>query len=568
VCYVPGVIADDHSPDAASASFPSWLRRHRVEIALAAFAVVTLLPFIAKPFNIDDTFYLAVAKHIVTEPFDFYGFAFNWYGTLEPVTYANHAPTTAYYMALVGLVFGWSEVAMHAAFMVPAAAFVLGTYALARRWSEQPLLAALTAWFCPAVFVSATSVMTDVWMGACFVVAMALWVAGIEESKRRLVIAASIFAALAGLMKFFGVTVVGLMAVYAIGKRYPVRIWLPLVGFPVLVLVGYELLTQAMYGQGLVSGAFDFAGEGRERFSQAWYRWLVVGLSFTGGGLLAGAFTMLVSARRAVAIGVVVVVLGLTVVFSRWPIAPGSDESDWVGAVHLAVFVVLGGLVVGFSARQLWVERNLAVAVLILWAAGTLVFSVFVNWSVTARTFVPMAPAVAMLAFRSGGLIARPAGVQYAAVAVSAAIALCVAWGDMDWSRSVRVTAREMNESFRGAPVAVYYQGHWGFQYYADPDVMQALDVERTKLNPGDYVITPVNNSVYPLLEKDYVAYREALQRGGGRWVNTMLGPSGAGFYSSLFGPLPFRLGPGAPETYFVTQVGPSIVNRGEVIVP
>lgn len=557
---------DDVAESAPALPRPPWNWA-----VLWGLTVVTLLPFITKPFNIDDPFYLAVAKHITESPLDFYGFEYNWYGTLEPVTYANHAPASAYFMALVGAIAGWSEAVMHTAFMIPAIAFVLGTYALANRLCGAPVLASVVAWFGPAVLVSATSVMTDVWMAAFFVWAVALWVRGIDESKLSFLIAAVAAASIAGLMKFFGVTVVGLLAVYAIGRRHPLKRWVPLLPIPILVLAGYEALTFAMYGQGLVSSTFDFAGEGRGTLETAWYEWPFSGLTFTGGGLAAAALVMLAGMRKRAwaAWGPAFVAATLALGFIEWrgESARGDGNGiDWASAIHLGAFVTAGALVLAYAGWQLYRERNAQMFLLATWVAGVFVFSTWVNWSVTARTFVPMAPAVAVIAVRAATADDKRWKWRYAATAAAACLALFVAWGDFSWSRTVRDTARMFNGAFQDWPNAVYFQGHWGFQYYADPNVMTALDVEQTVLHGGDIIISPMNNSVSARLPAQLRARSDIVWAGEGRWASTMLGRAGAGFYSNLFGPMPFRIGPAPPEAYYVDEVSPAIdaLNRAQ----
>lgn len=555
------MIAPDNAAEASTAPERRSSNRPGVWLALAALPVLSLLPFVTKPFNIDDVFYLAVAKHIVKSPLDFYGFEFNWYGTLEQVTYANHAPASAYYMALIGSIAGWSEIAMHAAFMVPAIGLISGTYAVARQFCDRPAWASVIAWFCPAVLVSATSVMTDIWMAAFFVWAVALWIRGIDESSIRFLCAAAVAASMAGLMKYFGVTVIGLFALYAFGRRHPLQRWTPLLPIPILVLAGYEALTYAMYGQGLVSSTFDFADKGRSTADTAWYEWIVNGLSFTGGGLAAAALVCLFGWPRRIAFVwcAMFAILAASLSFAEWQGGSAEGNSDLSAAIHLAAFITLGAHLLAYTVWRLVRERKLEELLLAAWIAGIFVFSTYVNWSVTARTLVPMAPAVGILAMRAVQHNDSRKIWRYGATLVAAALTLFVAWGDMSWSRTVRNSAAMFNDSFRGWPTNVYFQGHWGFQHYADPEVMQPLDVERTVLHAGDILITPKNNSVGARLPERFRARSDVVLAGEGRWASTMLGRAGAGFYSNLFGPLPFRLGPAPPEMIFVTEVSPAI---------
>ncbi len=143
-------------------------RPGRPWIALALFTVADL-PFLTKPFHIDDPVYLWVARQIQSRPLDFYGFTVNWYGTAESVAEVmQNPPLTSYYVALAALVGGWGEVAIHLAMLLPALGVILGTFRLARTLDADPLISVLLLAFTPAFLVSATTVMSDV-------LALCLW---------------------------------------------------------------------------------------------------------------------------------------------------------------------------------------------------------------------------------------------------------------------------------------------------------------------------------------------------------------------------------------------------------
>ena len=90
--------------------------------------VVLLVPFLLKPFTIDEPLYIWTAKQIHAAPFDFCGFHVNWYSTEEPATKViTNPPLTSYWIALIAAIFGWSELPLHAAFLLPAM-FLAGGY--------------------------------------------------------------------------------------------------------------------------------------------------------------------------------------------------------------------------------------------------------------------------------------------------------------------------------------------------------------------------------------------------------------------------------------------------------
>src|SRR5262245_8035559 len=144
---------------------------------LAAATVLVLLPFVGKAFHIDDPLFVWAGRHIAEHPLDPYGFNANWSLSEQPFfEITKNQPLSVYYLAFAGSIFGWSEVALHLAFLLPAIAVVLGTHALAGRLTSRPTLAALAVLLSPVFLVSATSVMCDVTMLALWVWAVVLWI--------------------------------------------------------------------------------------------------------------------------------------------------------------------------------------------------------------------------------------------------------------------------------------------------------------------------------------------------------------------------------------------------------
>src|ERR1019366_6512114 len=110
------------------------------------------------------------AHQIQADPLNPFGFAVNWFGTVTPMWLATENPPAAsYYIAFAAAILGWSEVALHAAFLLPAIAAVLGTYRLAQKFCSRPVLAALATLFTPVFLISSSTVMCDVMMVAVLV---------------------------------------------------------------------------------------------------------------------------------------------------------------------------------------------------------------------------------------------------------------------------------------------------------------------------------------------------------------------------------------------------------------
>src|SRR5438105_3198072 len=127
----------------ALSAHPNW--------TLTLLVAAALIPFLAKPFNMDDPLFIWAARHIQTHPLNPYGFEINWFGTLTPMWEATKNPPLAcYYLAIAGAVVGWSEVALRSAMLLPALPVILGTHRLARQVCRHPLFAACVSLATPA----------------------------------------------------------------------------------------------------------------------------------------------------------------------------------------------------------------------------------------------------------------------------------------------------------------------------------------------------------------------------------------------------------------------------------
>src|SRR5438128_619908 len=176
---------------------------------LAALTVLCLLPFSGRAFHTDDTLFIWAAQNITKHPFNPYGFQLNWEFTqvrMSEVT--QNPPLASYYMALAGSVVGWSERALHLAFLLPTLALVLGTYRLAQKFTRSPLLVAFATLLTPGLLVSVSSTMCDPMMLAIWMWAAILWIEGLEPQRPLFLAASALLLAVGELTKYFGASLV------------------------------------------------------------------------------------------------------------------------------------------------------------------------------------------------------------------------------------------------------------------------------------------------------------------------------------------------------------------------
>ena len=532
-------------------------------LLLAAVTIAVLAPFLGKAFHMDDPLFIWTAKHVRLAPLDFYGFDVNWEGTLSRMSsVTQNPPLAAYYMAVVGSIAGWSEVALHTGFLLPAIAVIVGTVRLARQFGVDPLLAGACVIAAPIFVVSSTGLMCDTMMLAFWVWAVTYWIEGIRTDRRALLLSAVVLLSAASLTKYFGISLLPLMIVHAWLEAKPKRAWLPFLAVPVAILAGYQWWTFQLYGHGLLLNAVAYATQ--LQVGGEWPSKTLATCAFTGGGaavLLFAAPWLWDRRRLAMGAGAAVLVGIVAVLMKNVGIFAVADDNGvrWAFVAQLGLWVTAGASVIAMAATEWWRRRDSLSFLLLLWILGTMVFAGLVNWSVTGRNILPMLPAVAILIARrlearrvSGGRLPRSAWVP---VATSLGLAMVAAHADAQLAASARSAAAEIATKTSVPSASLKFEGHWGFQFYMEQRGAVALDSKNLRLSPRDAVVVPMENSYLFPLPGQVVEPWFAHEVAGPSWISTMDGTLGAGYYSDGWGPLPFVFAQVPPEKYLVYRV-------------
>lgn len=541
----------------------SMICSHRAAIIVAVVTILCLVPFVNKAFHIDDPLFLWTAKQIRTNPADFYGFSVNWYWTDMPMSeVAKNPPGTCYYIAAAASLFGWSEAAIHTAFLIPAVAAALGTYYLAKRFCPRPALAALAAVLTPGFLVSSTNIMCDTMMLAFWVWAVCLWVRGLDENKYSSLFFAAVLVALCALTKYFGMALLPLLLVYSLMKKRKIGLWLLFFLVPMVILAGYQWVTHNLYGRGLLTDAAAYATELRAIQKLTSLTKGLTGLLFAGGCIATVFFySPLLWSRRTLMCG-----LALTIIFiivlsfvKKIGIAPIRNDNGvrWSFLIQTGLMAAGGVGILALAGADFFKFKNADSLLLILWVFGTFIFAAFINWTVNARSILPMAPAVGILLMRrvdgyGVGTTQRTITWQAAWPLVPAAVlALLVCWADYTWANTARTAAADIQKTFKNSSHTVWFEGHWGFQYYMEVAGFKAIDYKNLKIARDDIIIIPYNNTNTKAFPKEMVYLDKVFQFNLCRKITTSNEQMGAGFYSEVLGPLPYVFGQVEPERYF-----------------
>jgi 4-amino-4-deoxy-L-arabinose transferase-like glycosyltransferase len=531
--------------------------------------LAALGPFLAKSFNVDDPLFLWAARQIQAQPFNPYGFEVNWYGSQAAMwDVTKNPPLACYYLAMAAAILGWSEIALHFAMLLPAVAAILGTYRLARHLCQRPLFAACATLFTPVYLVSSTTVMCDTLLLAFWVWAVVLWIEGMDKGGSRRLAGSALLIALAALTKYFGACLIPLLLIYSLVLRRRLGRWAGILLVPIAALAAYQWATHALYGRGLLSDAGSYAAVVRGASALSGTVAGLTALAFTGGCLAVAALLAVWLWRPRVLAGFLLFGIVAALVLFKGNAMSGqfgnfAGTSRWWLEVQLVLWAIGGVSVLALAAAAAWRWRDAPSCLLALWIFGTFLFAGFVNWTVNARSILPMAPAVGiLLAQRLSRFASAERGVHRWAMRISlltgAVLALWVARADFLLANAVRESARQSYAKFGQREGTLWFEGHWGFQYYLEESGSDAKAVELGHLQPrlGDFLVIPVNNTnLANLGDPQFYSWKE-LSIDGPRWVSTLSQEVGAGFYASVWGPLPFAFDSVPPETVLVFRLG------------
>lgn len=524
-------------------------------LLLAGLTVACLLPFLGKAIHIDDPLFVWTAQHIRSHPLDFYGFTVDWgLGPTRMCDEMKNPPLAAYYLAAVGGLLGWSEEALHFGFLLPAVAFIVGTFFLARRFCEHPLAVGLTVLAAPVFLLCATSLMCDTLMMAFWVWAACFWREGLERRSAPLLAVGGLLIAASSLTKYFGACLIPLLIFYSLARERRAGVWLIYLCAPLLILAGYQWLTRRLYGEGLFASAAMYAAQ--ERVGGGLGTKFFEGLAFAGGCVLAplaAAPLLLGKKGRWTALAGLVVVALLIVGWKKVGATVVLDSAGvkWFVVAQWATFVMGGALVLILAVLDAARNKSPDALFLFLWIVGTFVFVTSVNWTVSGRNILPLVPPAALVVVRR--LEARPRGLRYLwrPLAGSLLVALVVTRADFQLADSARRAAMLVNQSLPAHAGPVYFEGHWGFQYYMEQSGAEPLVLQPLRLTHAQLIVLPLF-STSSLSGVDTLG---TVSVSASPWISLIDSSTGAGFYSDNWGPAPYMFGPTKALDYAIVQV-------------
>lgn len=517
-------------------------------------------PFANKAFNVDDTLFIKAAEQILVTPLDFYGGEFNWYGDIAPHYEINkNPPFVSYMIAAVASVFGFNEIALHIFFFLPLALSAIGIYLLGHQFNTDPVLTTILATLTPVFLVHGTNLMSDSTMLMFWIWGLVFWMNGIRSNGPKWFFFAGISITFGILTKYTCIFLLPLMIFSGVWQYRKPGLWLVAVFIPLVTMFGFEYYTHMLYGKGLFTEAFIYANDRAPKTIVNYIDNTLTGISFLGGcfpiALLLTPWTggrLLRLASSIFATGAITVII-FHLITSSYYINANEVFFDINLIIQLCAFSLAGIFLVMACLQESSKGFNHDSIFLLLWFFGILVFVCYLNWTINARSIILLVPVVGLLLtrrFKEWGVEHRKytSAVLYSMIVLAGLVTVTTTYADYVWANTARLAAKEITSKYNNIG-AMWFQGHWGFQYYMENSGARLADTTKDDIQSGDFLIIPLNNTNTAGPTDDYDLV-EVMQFSHNSYVATMNSRRGTGFYSSRWGSAPYRLMMPQKENY------------------
>src|SRR5207248_10489923 len=167
------------------------------------------------------------------------------------------------------------------------------------------------------------------------------WLRGLEEHHSYwLLLLASLLAAAAALTKYFGVSLVPLLAAYTVARERRLTSRLLFLLIPIAIIGIYEAIAKAKYGQGLFTNAIVYHWQGPVKAGKQLSGQFLTGFSFTGGCLFPALFFAAFLKSRKVLISGIAIFLALLPLFYIWVVRGLTSMTDVLAVKVEGVYFV------------------------------------------------------------------------------------------------------------------------------------------------------------------------------------------------------------------------------------
>ncbi len=445
-----------------------------------------------KAYHVDDTAYLEMARWISQHPLQPMSGLLSWGADYEAIHHTNQPPLYFYVMAGWGLLFGWSEIAMHILMSLFTLWVILAFYRLAKIVTpESPLLPTVFLGLSPA-FVVSQNTMVDIPL-------LALWLEFFrvlldpKVSNRWRYFLAGCLCSAALLVKYTSLVLLPALALHIIMVGGAVRLlWMML---PIGVLFTWSGFNYWEYG-GIHMAGRPVASRPLSAYLNSAMYWVsVLGAISPFAGVYFYARKILSTTKTSSLFWLLVLsIFCCSYLFLMvWIVV--SPTRHMVNLVLQILFLTTGAslilILITISFQKILTKQlNVSEYILLCWIVAVAGFVVLLAPFMAARHVLLALPPILLLAH--SWLLARIkiTAAKYIAVvltlALTSLLSLADRWyADMYRNQAISIKASLPQDS------SVWFNANWGWQWYAERAGMKLFSKLPGRTSPaqGDYFV-------------------------------------------------------------------------------
>lgn len=555
---------------------PADARKRRLArdlLLVIAFTLLVTVPFIFRPFHMDDDVILRFAGLKQENPVALELTDFTFYGKTNTEFLDTHPPLVSYYIALLNMIQGEeSEPFLHLGFLIFPVIAAISMYFLARLFTRHALLTSLLLMATPGVMVMSHGLLTDLPGMSLWIASVTLYIYGLTRKSLALMVICGIAITLGVFISYQVFSVIPLLLLYAlIWRKFSLLAIIPFV-LPLSSMASYAVWHMVATGY-LPRISY---GDGRP---QAWFS-LIQKASSVVLTLAAATiffvvlYRVFISRKNDFVVYLILVVpLWISIMFQYL-----AGEYTLLPAILLLLFMPLGVLFLARIYASEWgmirarpIERSYNSIFLLVWLSGVLFYVVVLLPYSSARYLLPIFPPLIIMFVRFvedhfGDRKRQMKRIFAAALALTTALGLLVAYTDYEYARAnyqfAINEARSIGEQARAEGHKMWFVGEFGYRYYLEREGFTALP-NQTHVDEGDIIIqSPLADwRKYPEELDERLELVETIAYYGWSPLKVTNHYSRAGFYGSHWGLLPYSISTGPIEEYLVFRVGPEIID-------
>jgi 4-amino-4-deoxy-L-arabinose transferase-like glycosyltransferase len=521
---------------------------------LALIVLATGLPFVHRPYFVDDYYFVTMAKGILQNPWRPYDFKSDdagignvgWERGQRPRMV--NPPLFHYYLAGVIGLFGDAPWKLRASSLLFSLVAVIAMYFQGKRWCPDSLTATLLMALCPAYWLTSYSLLIDSALVAFLLASLWAFVIGQERRSMAWVLVSGLLMGLTMSVKYFGVIVVLIALSWQLVDSER-RKWLSgylAYGAFALVQLAWALWNIATYGRSHFLAALPRGMESPSLI--AWAQKALVVAGFLGGGLIfilvAPLFLWRLSRAWVVVLAILFAGLAALLASKAGGFAPDQAILLTFFIIGAAAFLVVTGRTIDLTNRNQ--------VFLGLWAAlGLLELVIVMPWT-AGRYFLCVLPAIAWIFVLQLEKFGSPV-LRRSVLGVTALAGLALAHADYVQANTiVRLADSLRRRAAEFQVMAPKPHSHWyyladtfdGSQPYLEPLGWQNV-LPHQKFQKGDLFLRAYyRKSSWWNVGEEMRQFRPVARLEVRSWnpLRVMDVPASAGFYASCWGALPWAI--------------------------